>query len=210
MNQQTRIKICGLTNSSDIQFAADLGVDAIGLVFHAKSPRNVCIQQAQLLLAGTPAFLSTVALFRNASEAQVAAVANQLPVDYLQFHGDETPEFCQRFGKPYLKAIGMGDGMSLDELAEQLEQYSSARGILLDSHSKNKDGGSGETFNWENIPVELAPKIILAGGLTLNNVSDAIRQVKPYGVDISSGVESARGVKSQRLMKEFVEKVKQA
>lgn len=201
--------MCGLQTVADVKYAAALGVDAIGLVFHAKSTRNVGLFQAKQLCAATPAFMTTVALFRNASESSVAAVANSGMVDCLQFHGDESAEFCQQFGVPYIKAIGMGGGKPSEQLLEEISSFSSSRGILLDSHSANKDGGSGASFDWANIPVAINMPIILAGGLNVQNVAAAIKQVNPYAVDVSSGIESAPGVKNQRLMLEFVKQVNQ-
>ncbi|MEN8207451.1 MAG: phosphoribosylanthranilate isomerase, partial [Pseudomonadota bacterium] len=185
--------------------AAALGVDAIGLVFYAKSPRYVEIEQAASICRQLPAFVTTVALFMDAEPAQVNEVINQVRVDLLQFHGTEDPAYCSQFARPYFKALGMGgDGSST--LIETSREYSDARGVLLDSHMQGAAGGSGETFDWAQLP-QLDKPVILAGGLNVDNVADAIRQVQPYAVDVSSGVESDKGIKSAELMSAFMQEV---
>ena len=205
MKLRTRVKICGMTRSEDAAAACQLGVDAIGLVFYGKSPRNVSIQQASSICESVSGFVSVVALFLNAETDLIRQVVNELPVDLIQFHGTEPPEFCRSFGKPYLKALGT-EGES--DLVEQIEAYGDARGILLDSHGKGAAGGTGATFDWGIIPAHLSESIILAGGLNPKNVAEAIRTVRPYGVDLSSGVEAGPGIKNAKLMAQLMKEVK--
>lgn len=204
----TRIKICGLTRIDDVDRAVDLGADAIGLVFHARSPRHVNLAQAELLLDRIPAFVTRVALFRNASATSVAQVVHQLPIDALQFHGSESNTFAKQFGKRWFKAIGMGDAeLRDDKLATELAAYPDSTGLLLDSHSVRKMGGSGKQFSWEALPQPLPRGSILAGGLTASNVAEAIETTHAFAVDVSSGVELAPGVKSAQRMKAFFDEV---
>jgi len=205
VNPRTRVKICGITRAEDGLQAARLGVDAIGLVFYEKSPRHVSLQQAADICAALPGFVTTVSLFFNAAEAQIAQVLGELPVDLIQFHGSESAEFCRSFGKPYIKALGMAGN---DALLQQAGAYQDARGILLDSHRAGAAGGTGEAFDWDSIPPGIDSNIILAGGLTPHNVAAAIRAVRPYGVDLSSGVEAAPGIKDAALMKQLINEVK--
>lgn len=205
MNHRTRVKICGITRVEDGLAAARLGVDAIGLVFYEKSPRNIEIEQAREIIGALPAFVTTVALFMNPERSEVERVLEKCPVDLLQFHGAESVEFCESYGRPYIKALGMANGAPLEGHAAV---YTSARGILLDSHAGATAGGTGETFDWENIPRAYRESIILAGGLKPANVADAIRQVSPYGVDLSSGVESAPGIKDAGLMQQLMNEIR--
>ncbi len=205
MKQRTRVKICGITRSEDALTAAALGVDAIGLVFYAKSPRYVEIEQAASICRQLPAFVTTVALFMDAEPAQVNEVISQVRVDLLQFHGTEEPVYCGQFTRPYIKALGMGGDGSLS-LIEKSHAYSDAHGVLLDSHTHGAAGGTGETFDWAQLP-QLDKPVILAGGLNVDNVADAIRQVQPWAVDVSSGVESDKGIKSAELMSAFMQEV---
>lgn len=206
---RTRIKICGLTTIEDVNSAVDLGVDAIGLVFHARSPRNVNITQAKQLLNAIPPYVTRVALFRDADEATVHQVVRSLPIDVLQFHGSESNEYAQQFGRRWYKAIGMGDSdLRGEKLAAELAAYPDADGLLFDSHSTNKMGGSGAKFDWSVLPSPLPRGAILAGGLNPNNVAAAVETVRPWAVDVSSGVEKAPGVKSAQRMKAFIDEVK--
>ncbi|MDH5764996.1 MAG: phosphoribosylanthranilate isomerase [Gammaproteobacteria bacterium] len=205
LNSRTRVKICGMTRAKDAQFAAQLGVDAIGLVFYEKSPRNVSLQQAHDICSVLPAFVSKVALFLDPSESLVSEVIDKLAIDLLQFHGKESAEFCATFNYPYIKALGMA---GQDDVQQRVSDYSQARGILLDSHEAGAAGGTGEAFNWEIIPRNLRQSIILAGGLKPGNVADAIRKVRPYAVDLSSGVETGPGIKDEALMKQLMNEVK--
>ena len=205
MNIRTRVKICGITRIEDALTVSSSGVDAIGLVFYAKSPRNITIEQAVDICKALPAFVTVVALFKDADESFVRSVIEQMPVDLLQFHGIESEEFCLRFDKPYIKAIGM---IGQKNVADFAAQYPTARGLLLDSHAIGEDGGSGHVFDWGTIPESIRNQITLAGGLTADNVAQAIEQVRPFAVDISSGVESSGGIKDEALVKAFMNQVK--
>jgi len=198
---RTRVKICGVTRSEDGVMAAELGADAIGLVFYPPSPRFVGRATAQRIVAALPPFVVTVGLFMNAEPAAVQTVLESVRLDLLQFHGDETPVYCEFFGKPYLKAVPMGAN---PDVRDYEQQFSSATGLLLDSHGGQKMGGTGQSFDWARIPAERYKPLILAGGLHPGNVTEAIRQVRPYAVDVSSGVESAKGVKDAALMRAFL------
>jgi len=202
---RTRVKICGITCSEDAIAAAALGVDAIGLVFYAKSPRNIELEQAQLICNALPGFVTVVALFLNPQSEWVKQVISQVNIDCLQFHGTESVEFCMSFDKPYIKALGVA---GVENIEQQVGPYSSARSILLDSHGAGKAGGTGEKFDWDAIPIELRQKIILAGGLNPDNIANAIKQVRPYAVDLSSGVEKTPGKKDNELMTRLMDEVK--
>ncbi len=201
----TRVKICGITNRIDAQLACDYGADAIGLVFYPPSPRYVNIEQAVIVTESLPPFISSVALFVNARREEIDNVLKQLAIDVIQFHGDESAEFCDSFNRPYIKAIRMQEG--LDLYAVQKE-YACARGLLLDTYKKGIPGGTGETFNWEKVPHDLDRPVILAGGLVADNVALAIKQVKPYAVDVSGGVEASKGIKDGEKMARFMENVR--
>jgi len=194
-----------MTRPEDAVQAANMGVDALGLVFYAKSPRNIELQQAQDICQALPGFVTTVALFLNPQASLVNQVLDNVNIDCLQFHGTETAEFCESFNKPYIKALGI---QGVDDIEALVEEYASARSVLLDSHGAGKAGGTGETFDWAAIPPKLRRKIVLAGGLTPNNVAEAIEQVRPYGVDLSSGVESAPGIKDKELMMRLMKEIK--
>lgn len=201
---RTCVKICGITRQQDAEFAAELGVDAIGLVFYPPSPRAVDVAQATQILAKLPPFVSRVGLFVNADSNQVEQVLNAVSLDVLQFHGDETADYCRQFGKPYMKAIRMRSGTDLVALAET---YDSANALLLDTYQSGTPGGTGESFDWSMItPVQLP--IVLAGGLNAGNVSRAIQQVQPYAVDVSGGVEQAKGIKNSDKMRAFMQEVR--
>jgi phosphoribosylanthranilate isomerase len=201
---RTRVKICGITRLEDGVMAAQLGADAIGLVFYPPSPRYVNVETAQRIVAALPPLISVVGLFMNAEPEAVQAVLTKVPLHLLQFHGDEEPDACAAFGLPYLKAVPMGAGADIRDY----EQYfASASGLLLDSHGGQKMGGTGQSFDWTRIPARRQKPLILAGGLYPGNVAEAIRQVRPYAVDVSSGVESARSVKDAELMRAFLQGV---
>ena len=201
---RVRIKICGMTRPGDAAIAAQLGVDAIGLVFHAGSPRCVSVEQARELTAQLPAFVTVTALFLDPDPEQVRDVLRGTRVDHLQFHGDESPEFCRSFGRPYVKAAPMGGPL---DIAAYARQYAEAAALLLDSHTAGQKGGTGRSFDWCSLPHLDAPPLILAGGLTADNVAAAIRVVHPYGVDVSSGVEREPGIKDAEKMAAFVHEV---
>ncbi len=197
---RTRIKICGITRPEDGVEAARLGADAIGLVFYNKSPRAVTPNQAAEIAVTLPPFVGIVGLFVDPEPVNVEVVLSQVPLDLIQFHGNETPDFCASFGRPYLKAIRMRDGV---DLAVEGERYSGARGLLLDTYQPGTPGGTGEAFEWNRVPEDLAATIVLAGGLNPGNVAAAIKQVKPYAVDVSGGVEASKGIKDAAKMAAF-------
>lgn len=201
---RTRVKICGITRPEDGVAAARLGADAIGLVFYAKSPRAVTLFQARAVIDALPPFVTTVALFVDPQPAEVEAVLEAVAPDLLQFHGGESAEFCAQFGRPWIKAIPMCDGINL---AAVIQQYRQGRGILLDTYRPGVPGGTGEVFDWDAIPAELADKIILAGGLTPANIVEAINQVRPYAVDVSGGVEASKGIKDAALLAAFFKNI---
>ena len=189
----------------DAAAAAAAGADAIGLVFYGPSPRHVTLDAARAIVAALPPFVTCVGLFVDAAPEEIEAVLRDVALDVLQFHGRETPEECQRYGRPYLKAIAMTEGVDV-RAAEA--RYASAQGLLLDTHQKGRPGGTGQIFDWGRIPAGLGKPVILAGGLSVANVAAAIDQVRPYAVDVSGGVESAPGIKDGRRMREFCRHVR--
>jgi phosphoribosylanthranilate isomerase len=200
----TRIKICGITRAEDLRAAVEYGADALGLVFYEASPRNVTIPHAAHLAQSTPPFVNLVGLFVNPSVAEVQTVLRHVPLATLQFHGEETPEFCAQFNKPYLKAIRVKAGVDLLQCASD---FSSAQGLLLDAHVEGIQGGTGATFDWTLIPKHMPMPIILSGGLDAKNVAEAIKLVKPYAVDVSSGVEASKGIKDAAKIAAFIDEV---
>lgn len=207
--RRTRIKFCGMTRADDIREAALLGVDAVGLVFAERSRRLLAIEQAVALRDITPPLVDVVALFMDNPADQVRAVITQVRPSLLQFHGSESAEFCEQFGLPYLKALGMG-GQGADAVTTQFHAHPRAAGFLLDSHAPGAAGGTGERFDWSDIPVGDGRVLLLAGGLNPDNVAEAIRATGVWGVDVSSGIELVPGQKDSRLMREFVEAVSSA
>ena len=202
----TRIKICGITRAEDALSAANNGADAIGLVFYQRSPRHINVAQAKLLAGTLPPFVTVVGLFVNAEAAFVREVLASVPLDMLQFHGDETPEYCAQFDRPYLKAIRVKAGVDLLQCASD---FRSAKGLLLDAHVEGIPGGTGTAFDWTLIPKQLPLPVILSGGLDAENVATAIKQVRPYAVDVSSGVEAGKGIKDAAKVAAFINEVKQ-
>lgn len=202
----TRIKICGLTREQDVLAVASSGADAFGLVFYDKSPRHVQIAQAERLARAAPPFVTVVGLFVNPTVDYVREVLAKVPLDVLQFHGEESPEFCRQFNRPYLKAIRVKAGV---DLVECTARYAGAQGLLLDAYVEGTQGGTGEAFDWGLIPQNLPLPVILSGGLHAGNVAQGIRQVRPYAVDVSSGVEAAKGVKDAAKIAAFINEVKQ-
>lgn len=185
--------------------AAESGADALGMVLYGKSPRYVTMQQASRLMHSVPPFVTVVGLFVNPSEEEVRNVLSQVPLDVLQFHGEETPEFCARFKRPYLKAVRVRAEVDLIQCAVR---YAGAQGLLLDAYIEGTHGGTGESFDWALIPHDLPLPVILSGGLHAGNVGAAIRQVRPYAVDVSSGVEAAKGIKDAAKIAAFINEVK--
>lgn len=204
---RTRVKICGITSPADAQAAARLGADAIGLVFYEPSPRSVTIEQASAIAASVPPFVARVALFVNPAAAAVRAVLDGARIDLVQFHGEEDSAFCAGFGVPYLKAVRVRKGLNL---LECLSPFRDAAGWLLDAYRPDYYGGTGETFDWGVVPAGLARPVVLSGGLTVGNVAEAVRRVRPWAVDVSSGVESSKGVKDADKMAAFIEGVRNA
>jgi phosphoribosylanthranilate isomerase len=200
----TRIKICGITREQDLLAVANSGADAIGLVFYEKSPRHVCLQKAVSLVHVAPPFVTVVGLFVNPTVEYVREVLGQVSLDVLQFHGEESPDFCAQFAKPYLKAIRVKAGVDLVQCAAL---YSGAQGLLLDAYVEGTQGGTGESFDWALIPQNLPLPVILSGGLHADNVAAAIKQVRPYAVDVSSGVEAAKGIKDAAKIAAFIKEV---
>jgi phosphoribosylanthranilate isomerase len=198
---RTRCKICGITRVEDAMEAVRLGADAIGLVFYDPSPRAVTLQQAQEIVAQLPPFVTVVGLFVDEERARIDQIARQVPLDLLQFHGHETLADCTGHGRPWIKAIRMREGVDLEQM---WSDYAGASGLLLDTYQAGIPGGTGQTFDWRRIPRESASRIILAGGLDPHNVEQAIRQVRPYAVDVSGGVEAAKGIKDAGKMAAFI------
>jgi phosphoribosylanthranilate isomerase len=207
--KRTRIKICGITREEDLAAAVAAGADALGFVFYPPSPRYVAPQRAAQLLACVPAFVTRVGLFVNEPVDVVRAVLAQAPLDLLQFHGDEDAAYCAGFGKPWIKAARMKAGFDLVEYASAFAGAPGACGLLLDAHVEGY-GGGGETFDWSLIPQSLPLPVILSGGLHPGNVAGAVRAVRPWAVDVSSGVEASRGVKDVQKITEFIAGVRDA
>lgn len=205
--RRTRVKICGISRVEDALAAAAAGADAIGLVFHAESARMVSTATARAICAALPPFVTTVGLFVDVELKAARAILDTVPLDLLQFHGAETPEYCAQFGRPYLKALRMRDDIDVIAAARQ---FNDARAILLDTYKAGVAGGTGETFEWQRVPESLRGKIVLAGGLTPHNVARAIAQIRPYAVDVSGGVESAPGRKDVTKIEAFIAAVRRA
>lgn len=204
---QTRIKICGITTADDARTAVDHGADAIGLVFYARSPRGVTAQQAQQIVAAVPPFVTVVALFVDEPADSISRILSSVPVDLIQFHGDETPAFCQQFGRPWIKALRVRPGVELETLCHD---YQSGRGILLDSWQDGVPGGTGKSFDWDLAARTLPLPVVLAGGLNEGNVGEAMARLRPAAVDVSGGVERAPGVKDSGKIERFVAAVRAA
>ena len=196
-----RSKICGITRIEDALAAVEAGADAIGFVFYAKSPRAVSVQQAREIIKALPPFVTTVGLFVNASRCELGEILDAVPLDLLQFHGDETAEECEGWQRPYIKALRVKAG---DDIAAAVDAYPSASGVLLDTYVEGVPGGTGEAFDWSLIPQGLSKPLILAGGLTPENVAGAVAQVKPYAVDVSGGVEASKGIKDHAKVQAFI------
>ena len=203
---RTRVKICGFTGADEAVFAAQLGVDAIGLVFYPPSPRHVSVVQAVEIVEALPAFVSVVALFVNESVETINQVLAEVAIDVIQFHGEESAEFCRGFNKPYMKAIRM---QAQTDVARLATEYHDSCGLLLDAYHADAKGGTGSCFDWDLIPKHCELPIILAGGLEAKNARLAIQAVKPYALDVSSGVESAKGIKDTAKIAAFLTEVNQ-
>ena len=201
----TRIKICGITRGQDALMAAGLGAHAVGLMFYEDSPRFVSLDKAREVIEVLPPFVTRVGVFVNPEGQQVHAILGAVRLDLLQFHGDEPPQFCAQFGMSYIKAVRVKQGLDLLQYASR---YRDAKGLLLDAHNASAYGGTGQAFDWNLIPGSLDLPIILSGGLNAANVARAIRQVRPWAVDVSSGVESAKGIKDADKIAAFVQAVR--
>jgi phosphoribosylanthranilate isomerase len=206
MNIRTRIKICGLTREADVDAAVESGADAVGFVMYPRSPRYVELERALALARRLPPFVTPVALFVNAEAGQIATVVQAIPDVLLQFHGDETPEECRAPGRPFLRAARIKPGFDLLNYAAQ---YPHAQGLLLDAHVEAY-GGGGKVFDWSLIPPNVPRPVVLSGGLHSGNVIDGIFQVRPSAVDVSSGVESAKGIKDATAIRRFCDAVREA
>lgn len=204
---RTRIKICGIRDPEMGRAAAAAGADAIGLVFHAASPRAVDPGMARDIAVAVPAFVTVVGLFVNRDAQGVRDVLARVPLAMLQFHGDETPQFCNQFGLPWIRAVGVGPGVDLLEWAGR---FSCAAALLLDAQVRGQFGGTGTPFDWSLVPPSLTRRVVVSGGLNADNVSRAIRTVRPWAVDVSSGVEVERGIKDAARIEEFVRSVRDA
>jgi len=202
-----RVKICGITRLQDLHAACEAGADALGFVFYEKSPRHVSVERAAELVRALPPFVQSVGLFVNAGPAFVESVLQAVPLDLLQFHGDETPAECVRFGRPYIKAVRVSPDTDLLKCAADFE---SARGLLLDAFVPGVPGGTGERFDWRLIPANLPKPVILSGGLTPDNIAEAVQQVRPWAVDVSSGVEVSKGIKDAQRIARFIAHAKEA
>lgn len=197
----TAVKICGITRPEDALVAARAGAHAIGLVFHPSSPRAVSVERARDIVDALPPFVTAVGLFVDASDTLVRAVVQAVPLQLLQFHGAEEPDYCARFALPWIKAVRVKAGVDLLQYARR---FSAAKGLLLDAFVEGREGGTGSTFDWDLIPSDLPLPIVLAGGLTPENVGTAIRQVRPWAVDVSSGVEREKGIKDAARVAAFI------
>ena len=204
---RTRVKICGITREEDALAAAQLGVDAIGLNFYEPSPRYVDVLRAKAIATALPAQVTRVGVFVNARPATVSEAISVVGLDLLQFHGDESRQDCEAYNLPYIKSISVREGTDVSTL---VARYPSARGVMLDTWTQDVRGGSGKTFDWSLVPASVALPVILAGGLNAGNVALAIRQIKPFAVDVSGGVERSKGVKDAAKMAAFVEQVNDA
>ena len=203
--ERTRVKICGIREPAHASIAADAGADAIGLVFYRESPRYIAPRAAAAIARGLPPFVMAVGLFVNEPADSIRRILEEVPLDLLQFQGDEGAEFCAQFARPHVRAVRMDKGTDLVEYAGH---FSRAKALLLDAHVPGQRGGTGQTFDWAAIPRDLPLPLILSGGLTVQNVGRAVREVRPWAVDVSSGVESGRGVKDPGKIIEFIRSVR--
>jgi len=206
VNQRTRIKICGVSQIADVDAAAEAGADAVGFVFHPASPRFVTAERAAQLARALPPFITPVGLFVNAPRADIDRVLAVIPTLVLQFHGDESAEQCDAFQRPYLRAARMAPGLDLLDFARR---YRGAQALLLDAHVEGF-GGAGKAFDWSLVPAGVAHRLVLSGGLHAANVVAGIQQLRPWAVDVSSGVESSRGVKDAAAIRRFCDAVREA
>ena len=207
--RRTRVKICGITREEDARAACEAGADAIGLVFYPPSPRMLALERAEALRRALAPYVTAVALFVNPAKEEVEQVIRRVRPGLLQFHGEESPDFCGRFGLPYIKAARVRSGDREGDLLKYLRAFPQAGGWMLDAHV-GEYGGVGASFDWSLVPAERERPVILSGGLTPANVGDAVRRVRPWAVDVSSGVESAKGIKDAAKIAAFIEEVRHA
>lgn len=200
-----RVKICGITRLEDALFAVNAGADALGFVFYDKSPRHVPALQAAGLCSALPPFVTRVGLFVDASADWVKSIVQTVSLDLLQFHGDETPAYCAQFGKPYIKAVRV---QAATDLLKYAADFDAACGLLLDAYVPGVAGGTGESFDWKLIPPNFPKQVVLSGGLTPVNVRQAVQQTHPWAVDVSSGVESSKGIKDPHKVAQFIANAK--
>lgn len=205
MTARCRVKVCGITSVADALMVSAAGADALGLVFYPKSKRNLRIEQATEIYRAVPPFVATVGLFLDAEAEFVQAVLAAMPLSLLQFHGSESPSYCAQFKRPYLKAVGMKGIAASGGFKAYADQYPDAQGFLVDSHAPGAAGGTGETFDWTQVPQDYPKSIILAGGLSPENVAEAIQVSRVYAVDVSSGVEISPGIKDAAKVYAFIQ-----
>lgn len=203
----TRIKICGMTRPEDARAATDCGADAIGMIFYAGSARAVTVDQAAGVAAVVPPFVTIVALFVNEPATSIRRILDNVPVDLIQFHGDESADFCQQFGRPWIKALRVKPSL---DIAGECARFSSARAVLLDAWQQDEPGGTGKTFDWGLAPQDLSLPLVLAGGLDESNVGEAISTLHPGAVDVCSGVERSPGIKDAHKIRRFIAAVRAA
>lgn len=204
MNPRVHVKMCGMTRAEDIAYASSLGVDAIGLIFYPKSPRAISLDKAVQLTENIPPFLSVVAVLVNPDPIFVHDLLAEVPIHVLQFHGDETPEFCEQFNRPYIKSL---QTESTGQMQQAVQTYAKAAAILFDTPSASTRGGTGQSFDWQVIPKNLAKPYILAGGINEGNIDEALLSCSPYAIDMCSGIESAPGVKDHTKMSRFIKAI---
>lgn len=204
---RTRVKICGITRLEDAFCAVEAGADSLGFVFYSKSPRAIEPQAAAEIIRKLPAFVTTTGLFVDAAAEYIDLVIRETRIDLLQFHGDESPEFCNSFSRPFIKALRMKPGLNLNN---EYQRYSDSQAILLDAYRPGVPGGTGEVFDWDLIPTPHKAPLILAGGLTCDNVAQAVEVVQPFAVDVSGGVEQSKGIKDAVKIVKFINEVTRA
>ncbi len=204
---RTRVKICGITRLEDALCAVEAGADSLGFVFYSKSPRAIEPQAAAEIIRKLPAFVTTTGLFVDADAEYIDLVIRETRIDLLQFHGDESPEFCNSFSRPFIKALRMKPGLNLNN---EYQRYSDSQAILLDAYRPGVPGGTGEVFDWDLIPTPHKAPLILAGGLTCDNVAQAVEVVQPFAVDVSGGVEQSKGIKDAVKIVKFINEVTRA
>jgi len=204
---RTRIKICGITCLEDAKASVRAGCDALGFVFYKESPRYIALDAFKVIVKELPPFVTKTGLFVNADPAEIEEAIQSGFVNVLQFHGDETPDFCRQFNFPYIKAVAVSSSVDLIQYAKD---FHDAEALLLDAYHEHLKGGTGQTFDWNLIPQSLSKPIVLAGGLTVDNVKEAIKKVKPYAVDVSGGVEESKGIKNSLKIQAFIKETQDA